>query len=136
VGMFDYFRSSYDLGPQFTNVECQTKDIEEYDIGGSLSHFWLDPSGYLWCGNYAETSTFEVFDEDHPKYDPKALWANHEFVPTGKHGKWHVHPITRYCEIYPAQWDGKWEDWPRCRLHFRSGKLQDFMEVTRDGKVR
>ena len=27
--MFDYVRSSYNLGEQFTNVECQTKDIEE-----------------------------------------------------------------------------------------------------------
>ena len=27
--MFDYIRSSYDLGPKFTNVEMQTKDIEE-----------------------------------------------------------------------------------------------------------
>jgi len=30
MGMFDYFRSSYDLGEQFTNVVCQTKDIEEF----------------------------------------------------------------------------------------------------------
>ena len=28
MGMFDYFRSAYDLGEQFTNVVCQTKDIE------------------------------------------------------------------------------------------------------------
>ena len=28
--MFDYLRSSYDIGPQFTNVELHTKDIEEY----------------------------------------------------------------------------------------------------------
>jgi len=29
MGMFDYFRSSYDIGEQFTNVVCQTKDIED-----------------------------------------------------------------------------------------------------------
>ena len=29
MGMFDYLRSSFDLGPDFTNVELHTKDIEE-----------------------------------------------------------------------------------------------------------
>ena len=33
--MFDYLKSSYDLGPQFTDVQLQTKDIEEYGIGGT-----------------------------------------------------------------------------------------------------
>ena len=136
MGMCDYFRSSYDLGSQFTNVECQTKDIEEYGIGGSLSHLWLDPSGYLWCGDYAGTSTLEIYEKDDPRYDPVRHFLNYEWIRTGAKGKWHVHPITRYCVIYPAQWDGKWEDWPRCRLHFRSGKLQDFVEVTRSSKVR
>ena len=37
MGMFDYFRSSYDLGEQFVDVECQTKDIED-GIGGTMSH--------------------------------------------------------------------------------------------------
>ena len=34
--MFDYFRSSYNLGEQFTNVVCQTKDIED-GIGGTMT---------------------------------------------------------------------------------------------------
>ena len=29
MGMFDYVRSSYDLGEHFTNTRCQTKDIED-----------------------------------------------------------------------------------------------------------
>ena len=129
MGMFDYFRSSYDLGEQFTNVVCQTKDIEE-GIGGTMTDYWLDPAGQLWCPSYRETHTFEVYDEGHPKHDPNIIWGNHGWIPTGKHGKYQPHYITKYIEIHPESWKGKWEDWPRCRLHFRSGKLQDFEEVT------
>lgn len=130
MGMFDYIRSSYDLGEQFTNVECQTKDIED-GYGGTMSYFWIDPSGYLWCGNYKDTSTFEEIKEDDPRYNDKLLFLNFEWIPTGKHGKYRVHPITKYVEIYPGDWRGKWEDWPRLRLHFKYGKLQDFENVTR-----
>ena len=128
MGMFDYVRSSYPLPESFMST-CQTKDIE-CDIGGTMTEYWIAPDGYLWSGDYAGTSTFVVFEEDDPRYDPQARWANHEFVPTGEHGKWRVHTLTKYIEIYPAQWDGKWEDWPRLRLHFKSGKLQDFTETT------
>jgi hypothetical protein len=50
MGMMDYLRSSFDLGPQFTDVQLQTKDIEEFGIGGSMTHYYLDPSGYLCYG--------------------------------------------------------------------------------------
>jgi len=127
--MFDYFRSSYDLGEQFTNVECQTKDIEE-GIGGTMTDYWLDPRGQLWYPSYAGCHTFEIYEEGHPKYDPNIKWGNHEWISTGKHGKYQPHYITKYIEIYPAEWEGKWEDWPRLRLHFRCGKLQDYEDVT------
>jgi hypothetical protein len=117
--MFDWFKSSYPL-PETFMVECQTKDIEDFGIGGSLSHFWLDPAGYLWVGNYTGTSTLEFIEKDDPRYNPEFKWLSYEWV----------HPITKYVEVYPSQWDGKWEDWPRLRLHFKSGKLQDFQEVT------
>lgn len=58
MGMFDYLKRSYDLGPQFTNVECQTKDIED-GIGGTMTAYWLDPAGQLWRPNYIGTNTFE-----------------------------------------------------------------------------
>ena len=67
MGMFDYFRSSYDLGEQFTNVVCQTKDIEE-GIGGTMTDYWLDPAGQLWYPSYRETHTFETIEEDDPRY--------------------------------------------------------------------
>ena len=127
--MFDYFRSSYDLGEQFTNVVCQTKDIEE-GIGGTMTDYWLDPSGRLWYSSYVGTHIFQAINEDDERYDDKARFLNFEWIPTGEHGRFKPHEITKYIEIYPAEWSGKWEDWPRLRLHFRYGKLQDYMEVT------
>ena len=60
MGMFDYFRSAYDLGKQFTNVVCQTKDIEDFGIGGTMTDYWIDPTGQLWYANYIGCHTFEV----------------------------------------------------------------------------
>ena len=108
---------------------CQTKDIED-GIGGTMTDYWLDPSGLLWYPVYSETHTFETIDEDDPRYDPKKLFLNYEWIPTGKHGKYRAHPITKYIEVYPEQWEGKWEDWPRLRLHFRYGRIQDYTDVT------
>ena len=129
MGMFDYFRSSYDLGEQFTNVVCQTKDIEE-GIGGTMTDYWLDPSGQLWHPSYIGCHDMEIYEEGHPRYDPNAKWANFEWIPTGARGKLQHHPITKYIEIYPAEWDGKWEDWPRLQLHFKRGELIDFENIT------
>lgn len=128
MGMFDWFKSSYPL-PEAFMVECQTKDIEDFDIGGSMSHFWLDPAGYIWVGNYAGTSTFEIIEEGDPEYNDEFLWCNHRWVPTGEKGTYRVHNLTKYVEVYPAQWSGSWESWPRLRIHFKNGKLQDFTKV-------
>ena len=130
MGMFDYVRSSYDLGEQFTNVELHTKDIEE-GIGGTMTYYWLDPSGQLWYPSYRDTHTYEEIPEDDERYNDKAKFLNFEWIPTGKRGRYRVHAITKYIEVYPALWEGKWEDWPRLRLHLRYGKLQDYEDVTR-----
>ena len=129
--MFDYLRSAYELGEQFTNVVCQTKDIEEFGIGGTMTDYWLDPAGRLWCPHYRDTHTFEEISEDDERYSDKHLFLNFEWIPTGKHGVYKPHEITKYIEIYPAEWKGEWEDWPRLRLHFRYGILQDFTQVKR-----
>ena len=130
MGMFDYFRSSYDLGEQFTNVLCQTKDIED-GIGGTMTDYWLDPTGKLWYPDYRGTSTFEKIEEDDPRYNSKSLFLNFEWISTGEHGKYKHHSITKYIEVYPDRWKGEWEDWPRCRLHFKLGVLQDYEIYTR-----
>jgi hypothetical protein len=129
MGMFDYFRSSYDLGEQFTNTICQTKDIED-GIGGTMTNYWLDPNGLLWYPSYIGCHTFEVYEEGHPKYNPNMKWANHEWIPTGVHGRYQPHLLTKYIEIYPSEWKGAWEDWPRCRLHLKYGRLMDYEDVT------
>jgi hypothetical protein len=129
MGMFDYFRSSYDLGEQFTNVVCHTKDIED-GIGGTMTNYWLDPSGQLWYPDYVGTNTFEIIEEDDPRYDPNKKFLNFEWVPTGQHGRYQPHYITKYVEVYPANWEGKWEDWPRLKIHFRRGILQDYEDIT------
>lgn len=127
--MFDYFRSSYDLG-DFTDVVCQTKEIED-GIGGTMTLYWLDPNGVLWRPDYRGTNTFEEIPETDPRYNKKIGFLNFEWVPTGHHGKFVHHPITKYVEIYPAQWDGEWDDWPRMKLHFKRGVLQDFERLGR-----
>ena len=127
MSLFDWVRSSYPLPDPFMEI-CQSKTLD--DAGGSMSHYWIAPDGLLWVGDYVGCHTLEVFDEDDPRYDPKFKWLNHEWVPTGVRGKWRVCPITRYCIIYPAQWDGEWSQWPDLRLHFVRGKLQDWGETT------
>jgi hypothetical protein len=129
MGMMDFVRSSYNLGPQFTDVELQTKDIEE-GYSGTMTHFWIDPAGYLWCPDYTGTSTFETIKEDDPRYSDKHLFLNFEWLPTGQKGKYKVHPITKYVEVYPATWKGDYEDWPRLKLHFIQGKLQNYEDIT------
>jgi hypothetical protein len=108
----------------------QTKDIEDYGIGGTMTSYWISPDGFLWYSEYRETHTFEFIEEDDPRYDPKNKFLNHEWIPTGKHGKYRVHPITKYVTAYVSGWKGDYKDWPTVKLHFKYGKLQDFEDVT------
>lgn len=131
MGMFDYIRSSYNLGKQFTNTECHTKDIED-NYGGTMSQFWINPAGQLYVVNYYHTADFVELKEGDEGYDDKRLFLNFQWVPNGNHGKVTPFWLTKYIEIYPSEWKGEWVDWPRCRLHFRDGILQDFNEVKRE----
>jgi hypothetical protein len=131
MGMFDYFRSSYDLGEQFTDVELQTKDIED-GLGGTMSHYWLDPAGYLYHIDYTNTADFVEIKKDNPDYNHTYKWKNFKWVPNGNHGKIKACMITKYVEVYPSRWDGTWEDWPRLRIHFRYGRLMDYEVKKRD----
>ena len=126
MGMMDFVRSSYDLGEQFTNTRCQTKDIEEYGIGGTMSQYWINPDGQLCLIDYSHTADFIEFKEGDEGYDDKREWSNFQWVPNGTHGKVRPWNITKYIVIYPEQWDGEWEHWPECRIHFKDGKLQDY----------
>ena len=125
MGMFDWVRSSYDLGPQLTDVECQTKDIED-GIGGTMTQYWISPDGYLYVIDYTGTHNLEMYEPGDDKYDEECGWRNFDWVPNGNHGKIRVEPITKYIEIHTSHWGGAWETWPRARIHFKYGKVQDY----------
>jgi hypothetical protein len=127
--MFDYLRSSYDLGKQFTNTELQTKDIED-GIGGTMSQYWISPDGVLYYINYSYTADFVELKEGDDGYDEERKFLNFVWIPNGNHGKISPWMLTKYIEVYPALWEGKWEDWPRLKLHFKYGKLQDYVNIT------
>ena len=129
MGMFDYVRSSYDLGEQFTNTRLQTKDIED-GIGGTMSQYWISPDGALYYIDYSHTADFVVIEDGDEDYQETHKWRNFKWVPNGNHGKISPYMITKYVEVYPEDWKGKWEDWPRLKLHFRYGKLMDYEDIT------
>jgi hypothetical protein len=129
MGMMDFVRSSYNFGPQFTDVELQTKDIEE-GYSGTMTNFWIDPAGYLWYPDYTGTSTFEEIPKDDERYSDKHLFLNFEWISTGQRGKYKVHPITKYISVYPSGWTGELNEWPTLRLHLIQGKLQDYEDIT------
>ena len=126
MGLFNYFHSSFDLGPQFTNTLCQTKTLGIE----CMDHYWLDPAGELFRIDYGPTRQLEIIEEGDPRYDPHKLYLNYEMVNTGEHGKVEPVYLTCYAEVYHDKFEGKWEDWPLMRLHFRHGKLKDFVEMT------
>ena len=129
MGMFDYFRSSYDLGEEFTDVECQTKDIED-GIGGTMSHYWLDPAGYLYIIDYSHTADFVELYPGDEGYNEDKKFLNFHWQPNGTKGKVSPYLLTKYIEVYPSGWKGEWEDWPRLRIHFKYGRLMDCDIIT------
>lgn len=125
MGLYDEIRSSYNLGPNFTNVEMQTKGLS-----CSMSRYWISPDGCLYEITYRHTHTFEPIEEYDERYDHKSLFLNYEWIPTGVHGKVEPCYISDYIDVYPAIWSGAYCDWPRLRLHFKKGNLQDFENIT------
>ena len=65
-------------------------------------------------------------------YSEKMAFLNFKWIPNGNHGKVSPLMITKYVEVYPAQWKGDWEKWPRCRIHFKYGRLMDYEIFPRD----
>jgi len=114
MGMFDVVKSSYDLGEGFTNVECQTKDIDSF--GGTMSFYWIDPVGNLWTGDYRGTAE--------PEFNEEGRFPILKWIPTGKHGKVRRHYLTSYVVIYPSV-----DRLVDMRLHFKKGVLTDFEKI-------
>ena len=123
MGMFDYFRSSMNIG-ELTDIECQTKDIEEY-AGGTLSFYWVDPIGALWFIDYAGTADFiAVEDESLP------IWLQYKNVPNGNRGRVTRSNLTKKLVIYTSQTspDGHLE-WTECVVTFVDGLLKEFTYI-------
>jgi len=128
MGMYDTFKSSYNIGEEFTNVICQTKDIDDF-CGGTMTDYWLSPDGVLWGPMYTNTHELKVLEEGDPEYNEKLKFLNFKWIPTGNHGRFKPYNLTKYIEIYPVDWKGDYNDRPRMRLHFRNGILQDFTKI-------
>ena len=123
--MFDYFRSSYDLDEAFTDTRCQTKGIDDYG-SGTMSQYWLSPDGHLYLIDYSHTADLVELKEGDEGYQTgKLSMLNFQWIPNGERGKVRPISLTKYITVYPEQFDGEWQDWPECRLHFKNGKLQD-----------
>ena len=83
--------------------------------------------------NEEDTYYFMMFvelKEGDEGYNDKVSLFNFRWIPNGTHGKVTPYLLTKYIEIYPEKWDGEWEDWPRLKLHFKYGKLQDYEDIT------
>ena len=128
--MYDTLRSSYDLGPQFTNVELQTKDIEDFGIGGTMSFYWLSKSGEFYFIDYSHTADFVEIKEGDEDYNEKLAFLNFKWVSNGNRGCIKPWILTKYVRVYPSRWDGEWTDWPTLRLHFYYGRLMGYEDVT------
>ena len=126
MGMFDYFRSSYDLGESFTNLQCHTKDIED-GIGGTMTQYWLSPDGQLYWIDYSHTADFvELKEGDEGYQEGRLSMLNFKWIPNGTHGRVRPMNLTKIITIYPEQWEGDWADWPECRIYFKGGVLLDY----------
>jgi len=124
MGMFDTIRSSYDIGEELTNVECQTKDIEN-----TMSFYWIDPLGHLWFIDYRGTAT--PYLEEEERTFPFVKWKT-----TGKHGKVRRHYLTDYVTIYSARPEPLDEEWLEVRIHFERGEVKSVEKIARLNNVR
>lgn len=118
MGMFDYFKSSFDLGSEFTNVICQTKEIED-GTGGTMSFYWLNPHGQLFRVSYDGTHDFEEV----PEGERNHKWMIYRPVANGNKGRVVAEMITKYITVYPSMWLGDYQDWPKLRIHFKYGRI-------------
>ena len=124
MGLFDYFRSSYYLGPGLTEVSCQTKDL-----GSTMSEYWLDPSGRLWLIDIGAAFDYGEYPDFESKGEPFEEIFRYGPIPNGKHGKVTPERFTGMVLIYPSQGIEDWGDQPCCELKFTAGVLQ-YYDIT------
>jgi len=111
--MYDTVRSSYPLGEQFTG-ELQTKEIEAC-LGGTMTTYWISPAGELFEMDYRFTQ--DLVPNTTSEFFP------YRCEPNGNHGKVKALNLTKSVEVYPASFDGNWEDWPTKTIFFINGVI-------------
>ena len=113
--MFDEVRCSAPIG-ELTGVLTQTKDIaDEYWEGGTMSFYWIDPSGHMWGTSYEGT------------YDFVFVGGRYTTIKTNNKGKLYPLDITRKIDIYDytTQSDG-YVDGVVCELRIFQGQLINY----------
>lgn len=118
MGMFDYVKSSYPLGEDFSG-QCQTKDIE-IGFGGTMTQYWISPVGQLYVIDYSYTADFEKNPNRNRDY-PLLTWR---WVPNGNHGKVSPMSLTKSVTIYPDNWRGKCGELPKITVYFNKGIIE------------
>ena len=74
--MYDTVRSSYNLGPELTECELQTKDLDLL-----MEDYWISPAGELFTINYARTADLV------PDPECKRQFWPYKWEPNGNHGR-------------------------------------------------
>ena len=126
MSLFDYIRSSYNLGKDFTNVELYTKDL-----GQTMTHHWIDPSGQLFVID--DRNVYDILDNPSFANKAKDRWMDpFIYVPNGNHGKISPLYVTKTIVIYSPKWEGEdYADWPECKIQFKQGTIQEFTYDTK-----
>ena len=115
MGMFDEVKCSAPIG-ELTNILTQTKDIsDDYWDGGTMSFYWIDPSGYMWATDYSGS------------YDLKLVDGRYTPVKNKNRGRTYKLSITKNIEIYDykIQSDG-YVDGVVCELRLNQGRLVNY----------
>ena len=120
MGMYDTVRCDYTITPEFKG-ECQTKTMDKW-MGGSMSHYYIDPAGYLY---EADTRGTAEWVRNPTKSKP---WP-YVRLQTGRRGRLRaLTGYTDYVTIYPVNYEG---ERPEARLHIINGKVQSFTLLDR-----
>jgi len=117
MGLYDNFRSSFPLGPDFTGVLCQTKSLD-----CTMHFYWLDPAGLLWTPDYSGTSQIISKGNKSVNLNKRGFKSGYELVKTGKRGKMSPYRFTGIIDIYPASVNIPYTD---LAIKFIDGELVD-----------
>ena len=121
MGMFDWVRCSFPLDSSHDpNCMMQTKDLKNF-----MEFYWISPTGELYIID--DSKSWRIVDD--PLVENKLFSLKKEY--TGINGKVKPVGILRRIKIYPAKWDGEYNEWPEYLLDFLYGKLVKCKKVVK-----